>query len=107
VRAEDTVLVFLDSNHTKQHVLKEIQAYHQFVSPDSYIVATDGVMRDLHDVPRGSADWKWNHPAAAAEEFVRGRTDFVLEQPKWGFSESKLTQNVTHWPSAWIRKVAG
>jgi cephalosporin hydroxylase len=106
VKEKDTVLVILDSNHTKEHVRKELAAYHQFVSPGSYIVATDGVMRDLYDAPRGSVDWKWNHPAAAAEEFVRGRNDFVLEQPAWDFCESNLTENVTHWPSAWLRKAA-
>ncbi len=53
VRGE-TVLVILDSNHTKEHVLSELNAYHDLVSIGSYIVATDGIMRDLYDVPRGS-----------------------------------------------------
>ena len=41
------------------------------VTPGSYIVATDGSMRDLYDVPRGEPDWKWNHPTAAAAEFAK------------------------------------
>jgi cephalosporin hydroxylase len=104
VKAGDTVLVILDSNHTKDHVRRELEAYHSLVTPGSYLVATDGVMRDLHDVPRGSPDWKWNHPAAAAEEFLHGHGDFVLEQPAWTFNESDLTENVTHWPAAWLRR---
>jgi cephalosporin hydroxylase len=104
VKSGQTALVFLDSNHTKDHVRKELNAYHGFVSPQSYIVATDGIMRDLHDVPRGTADWKWNHPASAAEEFLREHEDFVLEQPAWVFNESELTSNVTHWPAAWLRR---
>ena len=29
---------------------------------------------------------------------------FVLEQPAWPFNESELTDNVTHWPDAWLRR---
>jgi cephalosporin hydroxylase len=105
VRQNETVLVILDSNHTKQHVSDELEAYQQFVTPASYIVATDGRMKDLHDVPRGQADWKWNHPTAAAAEFASKHANFVLEQPAWPFNESGLTENITHWPGAWLRRL--
>jgi cephalosporin hydroxylase len=104
VKDGETVLVILDSNHTRQHVLDELAAYHELVTPGSYIVATDGSMRDLYDVPRGSPDWEWNHPAAAAEEFVAQHPEFVMEQPAWPFNESELTENITHWPDAWLRR---
>jgi cephalosporin hydroxylase len=104
VKEGETVLVILDSNHTRQHVLDELAAYHELVTPGSYIVATDGSMRDLYDVPRGSPDWEWNHPAAAAEEFVAQHPEFVMEQPAWPFNESELTENITHWPDAWLRR---
>lgn len=104
VKPGETVLVILDSNHTKQHVANELEAYHSLVTPNSYIVATDGSMRDLFDVPRGSPDWKWNNPAAAAVEFQEHHPEFTLEQPRWPFNESELSLNVTHWPSAWLRK---
>jgi cephalosporin hydroxylase len=105
LRPVDCVLVVLDSNHTKQHVLDELEAYHEVVSTGSYIVATDGIMKDLYDAPRGQAAWKSDHPAAAAAEFARTHGNFVLEQPKWPFNESELTDNVTHWPGAWLRRV--
>lgn len=104
VRPDDRVLILLDSNHTKSHVAKELELYHPLVTADSYIVATDGSMRDLHDVPRGNPEWTWDHPAAAAEEFASTHPDFVLEQPKWPFNESSLSKNITHWPNAWLRK---
>ncbi len=53
VRPGETVLIILDSNHTKQHVAAELEAYSDLVTPGSYIVATDGSMKDLYDVPRG------------------------------------------------------
>lgn len=101
----DRVMVCLDSGHSKEHVLSELEIYGQFVSPDSYVVATDGIMRDLTDVPRGNPEWVWDNPASAAEEFARFHPEFVLEQPQWPFNESGLRQNVTHWPSAWLRRL--
>lgn len=104
VERGEVVLVVLDSLHTKEHVAQELEAYHDLVTPGSYVVATDGIMRDLHDVPRGKPEWRWDNPAAAAAEFVRRHAEFVMEQPSWPFSESQLTENVTHWPGAWLRR---
>ena len=105
VMTGDNVLVILDSNHTRAHVAAELEAYSDLVSVGSYIVATDGSMRDLHDVPRGAPHWQHDHPAAAAEEFALENPTFVLEQPEWPFNESKLEHNVTHWPNAYLRRV--
>ncbi len=105
IKSDEVVLVILDSNHTKQHVLDELEAYKHIVTKDSYMVATDGIMQDLHDVPRGENDWSWNNPASAANEFVKKNPEFVLETPEWSFNESNLNQNITHWPSAWIKKL--
>jgi len=104
VKPNETVLVILDSNHTKQHVLDELNAYHDLVMPGSYIVATDGIMKDVNNVPRGVSDWDVDNPAAAATEFAQKHPEFVIEQPTWPFNESDLTENITHWPSAWLRK---
>src|SRR2546430_14556214 len=98
------VLVVLDSCHTKEHVTKELMAYGDMVTPGSYIVATDGSMKDLYDVPGGSPEWREDNPANAAEEFARAHTEFILEQPAWPFNESKLRKNITHWPSAFLRR---
>jgi len=43
VKAEEKVLMVLDSNHTKDHVLGELNAYAELVSPGSYIVAWMGL----------------------------------------------------------------
>ncbi len=104
VKEGETVLVILDSNHTKAHVAAELEHYAPLVTPGSYIVATDGIMQDLADVPRGGADWTTNNPAAAAREFAAGHPEFVLEQPQWPFNESDLGENITHWPEAWLRR---
>lgn len=104
VNPNEIVLVVLDSCHTKAHVLQELEAYHDMVIPGSYIVATDGSMKDLHDVPRGRPEWINDNPAAAALEFVARHPDFVIEQPAWPFNESELAENISHWPCAWLRR---
>ena len=104
VKPKETVLVILDSNHTKQHVLEELSAYSDLVTKGSYIVVTDGIMKDLHNVPRGETDWAWNNPNSAGEEFVKEHSDFILEQPPWPFNESNLEKNITHWPNAWLKR---
>lgn len=104
VGPDEKVMVILDSNHTKHHVLAELEAYQGLVTPGSYIVATDGSMCELYDVPRGKPEWKWDNPSEAAAEFAKCHPKLILEQPNWPFNESDLTQNITHWPGAWLRK---
>lgn len=104
VNPGESVMVILDSNHSKQHVADELLAYHDLVTKGSYIVATDGLMKDLFDVPRGEKDWAWDHPTAAAKEFAESHPEFIIEQPEWPFNESMLTENITHWPSAWLKR---
>jgi cephalosporin hydroxylase len=102
---QDTVLVLLDSNHSRAHVLTELEAYHRFVTPGSYVVATDGIMRDLADVPSGRPEWVRDNPATAAVEFAAAHPEFALEDPAWPFNESPLQQPITYWPSAWLRRL--
>jgi cephalosporin hydroxylase len=105
IKSHEKVLVILDSCHTKSHVLQELENYSELVSPGSYIVATDGSMKDLYGVPRGKKEWVEDNPSAAAIEFVKKNKEFKLEQPAWLFNESNLNQNITHWPNAYLRKI--
>jgi cephalosporin hydroxylase len=100
----DKVLVILDSDHSKKHVSGELAAYAGMVSPGSYIVATDGVMQILDDVPRGKPSWKHDNPTAAAAEFAKANPAFVLEEPPFPFNEGQVTERVTHWPGAYLRR---
>lgn len=104
VKPGETVLVILDSNHTYAHVHDELEAYAGLVTPGSYIVATDGIMHDLADVPRGTPEWATDNPAWAARDFAAEHPEFVIEQPAWPFNESELDQNITHWPGAWLKR---
>lgn len=106
VRDTDRVLVVLDSCHSKHHVRAELEAYLSLVTPGSYIVAADGIMRDLADVDGGAPEWATDNPAAAAEEFAAAHPEFALEAPAWPFNDSALTKAVTYWCHAWLRRRA-
>ena len=101
----DTTLILLDSCHTKEHVLAELEAYSQLVTRGSYIVAMDGIMGDLTGAPRTDADWSWNNPKTAAHEFVAKHPEFAIEEPSFLFNEGNITERVTYWPSAFIKRV--
>lgn len=105
VRGGETALIVLDSCHTKEHVLAELEAYAPLVSKNSYLVATDGIMQDLPGAPRSQPDWSWNNPRQAALEFVALHPDFVIEEPPFAFNEGAITERVTYWPSAYIKRV--
>jgi cephalosporin hydroxylase len=101
----EKVMVFLDSCHEKEHVLAELRAYAPLVNPGSYIVAMDGIMERLAGAPRSAPDWTWNNPRQAALEFVRDNAEFVIEEPRFAFNEGAVTERVTYWPSAFIKRI--
>jgi cephalosporin hydroxylase len=103
----ETTLVILDSNHSYAHVRDELRLYSPMVSPDSYIVATDGIMRDLADVPNGRPEWTTDNPSSAALDFAKENRDFHLEVPSPPFSEGVFLPEYTYWPNAYLRRIAG
>jgi len=108
----DKVVVILDSAHDYNHVYNELKYYSKFVSKDSYIVVTDGSQEYLHDTPRAKKDysgyvesWSKNNPKKAAEDFVIENPEFEIVEPKFPFNEGNIDFRVTHWPSAFIRRI--
>jgi cephalosporin hydroxylase len=104
IRPGETVLVLLDSNHTKAHVLEELERYGPMVTPGSYIVATDGIMAQVAGGPRTQPDWTWNNPLSAIEAFIAAHPEFVEEEPPFPFNEGVVTERVTYWPRAYLKR---
>ncbi len=98
----ESVMVILDSHHSKQHVAMELSAYAPLVTLGACLIVTDGIMRDLSDVPGGCAEWKDDHPSAAALEFEAANSDFEMREPAWLFNRSKLKDRITYWPDGWL-----
>jgi cephalosporin hydroxylase len=66
------ILVILDSNHTHDHVLAELEAYAPLTSRGSYCVAFDTVVEDLPDSMFPDRPWcKGNNPKTAVWEYLR------------------------------------
>lgn len=104
VVAEEKVLVILDSNHECSHVLAELRAYSQLVTPGSYIVACDGIMQEVVGAPRTSPDWKYNNPQQAVRIFLEENKAFELKEPDFPFNEGEIMQRVTYWPNAYLKR---
>jgi cephalosporin hydroxylase len=84
-------LLFLDSNHTHEHVLAELRAYAPLVAKGSYIVVFDTVIEDLpeefsHDRPWGPG----NSPKTAVRAFLNESSRFVIDVER----EAKLLLTV-------------
>ncbi len=105
IKPGEKVLVILDSNHLRDHVRAELEAYCGLVTPGSYIVATDGVMHEVADVPRGIPSWIDDNPTTAAREFADVHPEFELTNLPFFFNESTLDFQITHWPGAWLRRI--
>ena len=99
-------MVLLDSCHTRSHVLAELKAYSPLVTKGSYIVAMDGIMKEVVGAPRTRPDWDTNNPIEAIEEFVATNPGFVLEEPEFVFNEGAITERVTYWPNAFLKRVS-
>ena len=94
------VLVVLDSMHTHQHVLAELNAYSQFVSHGSYLVVFDTVIDSLP--PQYSKDRPWNkdnNPKIAVREFLAGNKNFILDKD----IENKLMITVA--PGGYLKRI--
>ena len=68
----ERVMVFLDSNHTHDHVLEELELYAPYVSKGSYCVVWDTGVEDLPDEMCADRPWgKGNNPKTAVWEYMR------------------------------------
>jgi len=75
------VLVCLDSMHTHDHVLKELDLYSPLVTKGSYLIVFDTIIEDL---PKGFfSDRLWdkgNNPKTAVWEFLKTNDRFEIDK---------------------------
>ena len=100
----ETALVLLDSSHRKEHVLAELRAYADLVTPGSYIVVADAIMERLVGAPRSDETWSWDNPASAIAAFLEEDPRFVAEEPAFAFNEGLVTERVTYWPGGYLKR---
>jgi cephalosporin hydroxylase len=80
-RGKSRILVFLDSNHTHDHVLSELKAYGPLVTKGSYLVVFDTFVEDLpSDYVWQDRPWgKGNNPKTAVDEWLASNQNFVVD----------------------------
>ncbi|WP_440409617.1 cephalosporin hydroxylase family protein [Neorhizobium petrolearium] len=75
------VLVCLDSNHTHDHVLKELELYGPLTSVGSYCVVFDTIVEDLPKELAGDRPWgPGNNPKTAVFEFLKTHPEFEIDK---------------------------
>jgi len=96
----DRVFVSLDSNHTHEHVLAELDAYANLVTIDSYCIVFDTVVEDL---PAGSfPDRSWDvgkNPKTAVHEWLKTHPEFRIDKD----IDNKLLISVA--PDGYLKRV--
>jgi cephalosporin hydroxylase len=79
VSGAGTVMVILDSNHSRVHVEAELALYHRLVTPGSYLVVMDGAQAHVWDTPRGKDEWREDNPLPAIADFLAAHPEFVRD----------------------------
>lgn len=75
------ILVFLDSNHTHNHVLAELEAYAPLTSVDSYCVVFDTLVEDLPADMFGNRPWgPGDNPKTAVREYLNTHSEFEIDR---------------------------
>ena len=80
-KGKKRVMVFLDSMHTHDHVLKELELYSPLVTKGSYLVVFDTIIEDMPDDMFPDRPWgKGNNPKTAVWEFLKTNDRFEIDK---------------------------
>jgi cephalosporin hydroxylase len=74
IKPGETVMVLLDSLHTKEHVLDELRLYHALVTPGFYVVVEDTHLNGHPILPKSGPG-----PMEAVDDFLKENQDFAID----------------------------
>ena len=95
------VLVCLDSNHTHDHVLAELEAYAPLTSVGSYCVVFDTIVEDMPKSMFPDRPWgPGNNPKTAVCEYLKTHPEFEIDKS----IDHKLLISVA--PDGYLKRVA-
>ncbi len=95
------VLVVLDSNHTHEHVLAELEAYAPLVSVGSYCVVMDTVVEDLPEDFYPDRPWsRGDNPKTAVLQYLEPHPEFEIDRDL----ENKILITVA--PSGYLKRIS-
>jgi cephalosporin hydroxylase len=106
------IMVFLDSNHTEKHVLKELEIYAKLVTKNSYCIVFDTIIEDLPEVYGKNRVWgKNNNPKSALKKYlnkIKRDSFFDLKKKKINFKIDKAIDSqilITVAPSGFLKRL--
>jgi cephalosporin hydroxylase len=100
VEGKERVLVVLDSNHTHEHVLRELELYAPLVTPGSYCIVFDTVVEDLPPDSFGDRPWgRGDNPKTAVWAYLRDHPEFEIDRA----TQAKLSITVA--PDGFLRRL--
>lgn len=94
------ILISLDSNHTHDHVLAELEAYAPLTSIGSYCVVFDTIIEDMPEDMFPDRPWgPGNNPKTAVWEYLKTHPEFEIDKS----IENKLLITVA--PDGYLKRV--
>ena len=81
IKDKKKIMILLDSHHTEQHVLEELEKYSPFVRSGSYVVVFDTIIEDMKK--HHSKNRPWNHgnnPKTAVSKFLKKNKRFKIDK---------------------------
>ncbi len=95
------ILVCLDSNHTHDHVLAELNAYASLTSVGSYCVVFDTIVQDMPKEMFPDRPWgPGNNPKTAVWEYLKTHKEFQIDKN----IQDKLLITVA--PDGYLKRIA-
>lgn len=99
-KGKKRILVSLDSNHTHDHVLAELEAYASLTTVGSYCVVFDTLIEDMREDAYPDRPWsKGNNPKTAVWQWLKSHSEFEIDQS----IHNKLLITVA--PDGYLRRV--
>jgi cephalosporin hydroxylase len=95
------ILICLDSNHTHEHVLAELELYAPLTTVGSYCVVFDTVVEDMPKELSGDRPWgPGNNPKTAVHQFLKKHPEFEIDKN----IDNKLLISVA--PDGYLKRVS-
>lgn len=99
-KGKTKVMVCLDSNHTHEHVLAELEAYAPLTSVGSYCIVFDTIVEDLPEDFFPDRPWGvGNNPKTAVFEYLKSHSEFEIDKDM----DNKLLISVN--PDGFLKRV--
>ena len=97
---KEKIIVCLDSNHTYEHVLQELNLYSTFVTQGSYLVVFDTIVQFLPDNYLSGRPWgKGNNPWNSVQTFLSQNSNFEIDRT----IQNKLLISVA--PDGYLKRI--